>query len=62
MELVGHRDGDVGVEHVGGEAVGAQGEVAGDGAFGDAEKRAVGAHEVEVGGGVAEGGGGKLWG
>src|SRR6185312_3387092 len=60
VKLVCHGDGDVGVKDVRGEAVRSEGEVAGDGAFRDAEQGAVGADEIEVGRSVAECGGGKL--
>jgi len=60
VELIGHGDGDVGVEDVGGDAVGSEGEVASDGALWDAEQSAAGADEVEIGGGIPESGGGKL--
>ena len=61
VELVGHRHRDVGVQWVGRKAIGAEGHVAGNGAVRHAEERAVGTHEVEVGGCIAKHGGGELW-
>ena len=63
VEILGHGDGDAEVEGVAGGAVAMEDEVAGDGAFGDADDGAGGAGEGEGGGDVADGDVGdcRLW-
>jgi len=62
VEILCYGDGDAEVERVAGVAAAVEDEVAGDGAFGDADGGAGGAAEGDRGGGVADGGAGEAGG